>query len=122
MTSEWKMSISSNSSTPPAPPGLVDVNAYQKAIDSYIKSLNSLVDVENLPKIPPPLGFLSLKVDPIQSSLGAGYRPAKPFDKLAASKKQQTRFEKEGNEEGEGGRKEEKKRKKEGGDQAGIDG
>lgn len=35
---------------------------------------------------------------------------------------QQTRFEKEGNEEGEGGRKEEKKRKKEGGDQAGIDG
>lgn len=32
------------------PPGLVDVNAYQKAIDSYIKSLNSLVDDENLPK------------------------------------------------------------------------
>jgi hypothetical protein len=31
-------------------PGLVDVNAYQKAIDSYIKSLNSLVDDENLPK------------------------------------------------------------------------
>lgn len=39
---------------------------------------------------------------------------------VAETKKRQTRFEKEGNEEGEGGRKEKKKRKKEGGDQAGI--
>ncbi|KAH0608758.1 uncharacterized protein H6S33_001892 [Morchella sextelata] len=129
-------------------PGLVDVNAYQKAIDSYIKSLNSLVDDENLPKSardhaaslmdryrtgpdkelarrwlqarkPPPSHSTNVTIN--GDMLGGSVNAIGVLaPTVAASKKRQTRLEEEGNEEGEGGGKEKKKRKKKGGDQAGI--